>query len=183
MSSGKYWGLPKFPCPEPIEILKSATSVVNKQTNRKKYLSLWDRGNANNFLTLQDCNDKCNATNDNKLDNSHRCSMARDEVSLFIFAPSLSIICHPHPWMSSMDKVSPSMDDIHRWHFYPWMRFFHQWMTSIDDTSIHVWDLLIHGWNCHLSDFAYVLQRLGQFWLKLVIYVSKMWQRTIPYMD
>ena len=29
-------------------------------------------------------------------------------------APSMSVICHPHPWMSFMDKVSPSMDDIHR---------------------------------------------------------------------
>ena len=34
--------------------------------------------------------------------------------------------------MSSMDEVSPSMDDIHRWHFHPWMRFLHPWTTSTD---------------------------------------------------
>ena len=72
------------------------------------------------------------------------------------FAPSMSVIFHPHPWMSYIDEVSPSMDDIHWWHFHPWMRFLNPCMTSLDDTSIHGWDLLIHGWNCHLSDFAYV---------------------------
>ena len=34
--------------------------------------------------------------------------------------------------MSSMDEFSPSMYDIHGWHFHPWMRFFHTWMTSTD---------------------------------------------------
>ena len=38
----------------------------------------------------------------------------------------------------------------------------------------------IQGWNCHPSDS---IQVLGKFWLKLVIYVSKMWRMTIPYMD
>ena len=28
-----------------------------------------------------------------------------------------------------------SMDDIHRWHFHPWMTFLHLWMTSMDNIS------------------------------------------------
>ena len=31
----------------------------------------------------------------------------------FPLALSMSVICHLHLWMLSMDEVSPSMDDIH----------------------------------------------------------------------
>ena len=31
-----------------------------------------------------------------------------------ITALSMSVTCHPHLWMSSMDELSPFMDDIHR---------------------------------------------------------------------
>ena len=64
---------------------------------------------------------------------------------------------------------------------HPWMRFFLPWMTFMDDTFIHGWDFLIHGWNCNRLDFAQVLQSLRAILDKLVIYVSKMWQVTIPY--
>ena len=70
----------------------------------------------------------------------------------------MSVIYHLHPWMSSMDEVSPSMGDIHRWYFCPWMTFLHPWMTSTNNTFIHGWDLLIHGLNCRPSDFAHVSQ-------------------------
>ena len=74
---------------------------------------------------------------------------------------------------------SSSMDDIHQWHFHPWMTFLHPWMTSMDgispsmddtspsmndispsmddihrlNSSIHGWHFSIHGWNFQLSDF------------------------------
>ena len=38
-------------------------------------------------------------------------------------APSMSIICCLHLWMSFMNDISVSMDDIHGWHFHPWMEF------------------------------------------------------------
>ena len=54
------------------------------ETACKAFLFGGCKGNANNFLTLQDCNDKCNtaSNNDNKLlDNQQRCSLERKEVS------------------------------------------------------------------------------------------------------
>ena len=63
--------------------------------------------------------------------------------NLRINALSMSVICHHHPCMSSMDEVSPFMDDIHQWHFHPWMWFLHPWMTSADGTFIH-YGLVIH---------------------------------------
>ena len=64
---------------------------------------------------------------------------------------------------------------------HPWMRFSLPWMTFMNDTFIYEWDFLIHGWNCNRLDFAQVLQSFKAILDKLVIYVSKMWQVTIPY--
>ena len=58
----------------------------------------------------------------------------------------MSVICHPHPWMSSMDEVSPSTDVIHWWHFHPWRGFL---KNLTDDNSIYGWANLIHEWKCH----------------------------------
>ena len=58
--------------------------IYNLETACKAFLFGGCKGNANNFLTLQDCNDKCNtaSNNDNKLlDNQQRCSLERKEVS------------------------------------------------------------------------------------------------------
>ena len=63
-----------------------------------------------------------------------------------IYALSMSVICYPHPWMSSMDEGSPSMDD----------------------TFIHGWGSSIHKWNCHLSDFSHVLLSFGAILAKVV---------------
>ena len=63
------------------------------------------------------------------------------------FAASMSVICYLHLWMSSMD-------DIHGWHFCPWVTFLHPWMiflypwmTSKHDTSRSMDD--IQGWHFH----------------------------------
>jgi len=91
----------------------------------------------------------------------------------YTLAPSMSVICHLHPWMQSIDEVSPSIDDIREWHFHPWMKFLHPWMTSTDYTFIHGWDLL---WCviCQILLMCYKI--LGQF-------VSKIWGMTVSYMD
>ena len=36
-------------------------------------------------------------------------------------APSMSVICRVYPWMASMDGING------------WMTFLHLWMTSMDD--------------------------------------------------
>ena len=40
-------------------------------------------------------------------------------------------------------------------------------MTSINDTFIYVCGSAIHGWNCNLLDFAYVLQSFGVILAKI----------------
>ena len=57
-----------------------------------------------------------------------------------------------------MDDVPPSMDDMHGWHFHPW----------IELSAIRFCSCLTKFWGN---------------WLKLVIYVSKMWWMTITYMN
>ena len=91
-------------------------------------------------------------------------------------APSKSVICHLHPSMSSIDEVFPFMNDIHGWHFHPWIRFAHPWIklyairicssyakfwgnlakivhlceqNVMNNNAIHGWANLIHGWKCH----------------------------------
>ena len=42
-----------------------------------------------------------------------------------------NIMLRPWIWMTSTDDTSLSMDDIHGWHFHPWMRFLHPWMEFL----------------------------------------------------
>ena len=47
------------------------------------------------------------------------------------FAASMSVICYLHLWMSSMD-------DIHGWHFHPWMKFpMFSFVMFLEEISIH----------------------------------------------
>ena len=97
---------------------------------------------------------------------------------LEINALSMSVICHPHLWMSSMDLIHwlhfhPWMMFLHPWdinafHVHPWMRFLHSWdIKPMDATFIHGWDLFIHPWNClqvSSMDFIHEWKNLIHGW-------------------
>ena len=82
------------------------------------------------------------------------------------YAPSMSVICRLHPWMSSID-------DVQRWKSHPWM-------TPTDDTFIHGWHFSIHGWHPRMTlpsmdDFSPSMDdihgwnfQLSGFWKKLL---------------
>ena len=68
-----------------------------------------------------------NVANYEQIETKTNTSLMKKGLTL---ALSMSFICHL--WISSMDEVSQSMNDIHRsiqgWHFHPWMGFVHPCM-------------------------------------------------------
>ena len=57
-----------------------------------------------------------------------------------------------YPWMTSTDKQRSSIIFFHRWHFYPWMKWFYPWIKSC-----HPWMeflfVMFWGENCKKKVF------------------------------